>query len=878
MKKLVLNSHWLALTFVMGLVASSDVWSSPEETAASIRALNHKGETKAALEELNTIKGDAPWIQLLNAETDWHAGRFALARNHIDTISKTDLASWIAAQQLLIQIEYLEGNIEASQNAALTLLEDSPEDPIANWFLVTCYLRTGANEKAFDWTKRSLVMDENSIAYVALHADVLDAMGKFEEAKSIRESVIPMLNDASNLNVHELVAGSRALRAMSAYQAANQCIQLAQDLDITDPFMKLEKIRLYRATQGYGVAEKSVSEMVELYTSFPIGYAEWAEIQWNMKVKEEDVVALCKKALDGDPTLLDARCRLIFYALLKDNREECETLIARNFDVNKTHRPTQYLQRAMQLVTGDDRDEKAIDGDPAFASLMTKLLTAKNDYKEGLKWATAHVEAEPESGEALHNLGLAKFRTGSYVESRSLLEQSLATLPYALQTKNLLTFIDGVVENEETESQSLRVAYPANQLPLARFAEARGAQILQGPKLFDMSLNSPLRIQLCTNLNDLPVITEGIPFGCCVDPAHPALTGVVQFEDTVFLWTPEATQGSWPNYRLDEALHKGVVQALVRSATRNQSPLWLEEGIAGYAIWNETWEWAPPNLAMVVGALHSGMKLPIADLSEGYLGSRRPYYQVYAPLLIQEWTQRYGEASIQELLSKIGNGELWSSALENTFGKSMDVIDSESRASILTKYFTLAKSHDEAIIEARSLLKAGNTEEAAEIVKKAFLKNPFEQRSKSLQLDLLEAMSADGEKTDAYYQLLEATVIVNRSDADLRFQLAKWNHSKGRSEKALDYCKSAVGIRPEWNAPHRLLADIALELERPDAAYASLAVLHESRPKHVRILERLVKCARALNLEDESARWTEELKKLAPESSLLNDKHAKVVL
>jgi hypothetical protein len=859
------------------LSPSAEVWAIEDKLGEQIGQLNRKGESKAAFDMVNSIKEDSPSISLFKASTFWHAGRYAPARKWIAKISKADGEPWIGAQELLMRIEYLEGKIDACQKTALALLQDSPDNAIANRIAIISFLRSGINETALHYANQLNDAATAPISAASFRADVQEAMGNDDEAKALRQSVISMLNDSSNLTLYELVAGARALRNISAYAAANQCIQLAQDIDKTDPFMKLEKVRLYRATQGYGVAAATLKQMVDTYDTFPIGFAEWGEVLWDTKVKEEDVAAMCNNALAGDPTLLDARCRLIYYALLKDDWEACETLMAKNFEVNATHRRTQVLQRALRFLSDAESEKKIMDDDPAFARLMSKIMTAKNDYKESEKWATAHLKAEPDSGEAMYDLGVAKFRTGSYKESQSLLEQSLATLPYALQTKNLLQYIDGVVENPETESQTLKVAYPPNQLPIARFAEARGAQILsKGAKLFDMSLSGPLRIQLCNNLNDLPVITDGIPFGCCVDPAHPALTGVVRFEDTVFLWTSDATYGKWTHYRLDEALHRGVVQALVRSKTNNRSPLWLEEGIASYAVWKESKEWAPPNLGMVVGQLHKGLKLPVAGLTDGYLGSDKPFYQVYAPLLIQEWTHSYGDDAVQEWLEKIARGERWTTALESTFGKSMKEIDMEARNGILTRYYTLGKTHEEPIKEARAFFDAGKTEEAAAAIINAFQLNPYDPQSQTLQLDLVEAMKH--EKSETYYRLLEATIYVNRSDANMRFELAKWHHENNRAENALNYCKSAVGIRPEWNAPHRLLADIALELEQPDAAYASLAVLHESRPKHVKILERLVQCARALNLEDESTRWSEELRALAPNSSLLSDKQAKSTL
>ena len=860
------------LVAVVALTATPSVWSSPDDVAESIREWNRQGDWHAALSVLSAIEDDAPWAALLRAETHWHSGNLNEARDRIRDIPSTDRPFWIRAQELSIRIEYLEGNIEACQTASSKLLAAQPENPTALRFLATCYLRTGAYDRALQLAERYVESATNPISSRTLQADVLEARGDIERANTIRRSVIPILNDSSDLDTTELIAGSRALRNIGEFEAANQCIQLAQDIDITDPFMKLEKIRLYRATQGYGIAGKTAYELTQFYVSFPLAYAEWAEVKWDMRTKKEDVANLCTEALMADPTLLDARCRLIFYATLKDDHEERDALIAQNLNINPNHRRTRNLQRAAEYLAGKEEITVPIEDDPAFAKLMVNIMTAKNDYKESLRWASAYANGKPNSSDALHELGLAKFRTGAYTESRSLLERSLIAQPYALQTRNLLTYIDGIVDHAVTESGILRVGYPRGEQALARFAQARGTQILLNEsKTFNANLNRPLRIQLCNNLDDLAVITEGIPFGCCVDPAHPATTGVVNFDDAIFLWTPKATRGARPNYRWDEALHRGIVQAVVRAATNDKAPLWLQEGIAGYAIWRENQEWAPPDLGYVMGQLHRGMKLPVADLAEGFLGSRRPFYQVYAPLLIQDWTERFGHSAIQRLLAEIAHGATWTVALERALGQSIDLIDEESRSAILLRYEALSESTEEATKHARVLFDTGRPYLAALTILKALERNPYDPNAQMLVLDLLDTLSIDGDKPDTYFRLLEATLLVKRSDADARFQLANWHTENDRKDQALGYCQSAVGIRPGWLAAHRLLTDIALELDRYDVAYASLATLHEARPKHVKILENLVVCARALDMNEESTRWTQKLQVLAPQSSLVTD-------
>jgi len=261
--------------------------------------------------------------------------------------------------------------------------------------------------------------------------------------------------------------------------------------------------------------------------------------------------------------------------------------------------------------------------------------------------------------------------------------------------------------------------------------------------------------------------------------------------------------------------------------------------------------------------------LPVADLAEGYLGSRRPLYQIYAPLLIQEWSERYGHEAIQGILTEIGEGATWAGALEEVLGQSIEDIDKESRANIVARYEVLSESTQSEIDEARALLDAGKADDAAVALIGALERNPYDPSNERLIIDLLEALRVDRERSDSYFRLLDATMLARRSDADARFELAEWHFEHERYEDALNFCQSAAGIRPHWLAAHRLLSEIALKLDRNDLAYASLATLHEARPKHVQTLERLVVCARALDMTEESARWTRELEAVAPRSPVI---------
>ena len=468
----------LAMTVLVHLGAA---WAIDDKTAESIRATNRIGDTAASLRMLDEYDKTDPDVVLLRAETYWHAGSLSAARNQIDKVPRSSGAPWLAGQELLLRIDFLEGNIDACRTLANEIAKLDNKNISAHWFGALTALRTGDHSAAMLQVETLEESGNAPIVAASLRGDVLEAMGESDGARAARESVIGLLNGTTEHSLLDAVAGARALRKMEAYEAANQCIQLAQNIDRTDPFMKLEKARVYRATQGYGIAGKTLADMTKLYGNVPEVWAELAELEWDMKSKQENVVSMANRALAGDATLLDARGRLIFYALLEDDFSKAETLIASNLEINPRHRATRNYERALAVLRSDTDGMPANEENGAFAGLMSDITMAKNRYAESLRWAKRHAEIAPDSGRALHQLGLAQFRSGRIEEAQLMLERSLAAMPYALQTKNLLQYIDGVLEGEEIGSDALRVSYPKGQSAVARFVEARAAQLLAAP-------------------------------------------------------------------------------------------------------------------------------------------------------------------------------------------------------------------------------------------------------------------------------------------------------------------------------------------------------------------------------------------------------------
>jgi tetratricopeptide (TPR) repeat protein len=143
-----------------------------------------------------------------------------------------------------------------------------------------------------------------------------------------------------------------------------------------------------------------------------------------------------------------------------------------------------------------------------------------------------------------------------------------------------------------------------------------------------------------------------------------------------------------------------------------------------------------------------------------------------------------------------------------------------------------------------ALVKLGDANGARDAFRTAIVLNPLDTTENGPYAQLLSLLGE--QKTNEYYATLEQRLLVRRADPRPRMELAQWYEAQGNPEKALQYYRSAAGIRPGWVHVHRHLAPLAQNLGMLDLAHASYRVLHLEQPEDVRILEHLTECERRL--------------------------------
>ncbi len=344
----------------------------------------------------------------------------------------------------MLRADYLMGVMDSLEKRCQALLGVEPLNKAARLHLAEVLMRRGNYEEAeatLNALSDSLASD---VELLEARAALMDAWDRPDEAATLRASIETVVTTQPPLSADGLRAAAAALRARHQPQAASQCLEAALRFCPADPFLLLEKARLYLAIADTGIAAASVNNVLGRYTNAPLALNLMADIQWALRKDGTAVEALCQGALKGDPTLLDARCALIRQRLIAGMWDEATKLIAENQKLNPQHLGTQRLEGAtLQLKDGGGGEPGADDAAP-YAALVADLLAARADYTRSSAWFAQALKGGTQDGTVLKHAGLAEFRSARFDDAASLLEKAFATNPFDVGTKNMLDLLDTV--------------------------------------------------------------------------------------------------------------------------------------------------------------------------------------------------------------------------------------------------------------------------------------------------------------------------------------------------------------------------------------------------------------------------------------------------
>jgi tetratricopeptide (TPR) repeat protein len=474
---------------------------------------------------------------------------------------------------------------------------------------------------------------------------------------------VAAIADTSNDPV-EIARGARALRALGDFHGANAAYREAvsgapNDAAINTAWgdLFLEKSQKGEALKSYQIALQADANWVPAI----IGSARTLEDE-----NPPQAVVLAKRALDLNPSSVDAYVFLAGQAVDADHKEEAREALQKALAVNPSSLDAHALIAALAYV--DDKTSE-------FEAEVAKTLAIAPTYGEVYRVAgdlTAHnyrfddavvltrrgLALDPRNPRALADLGLQLLRTGDEAGARTALESSFKIDPFDTVTYNLLGMLDKVDKFTTVRDGDLILRMHPDEAPvLQEYALSLAHQALTTLSAkYEFTPRGPILIEIFPRHDDFAVRTLGLPgmigaLGAC-------------FGRVVTMDSPKARPGE---FQWEATLWHELTHVVTLQMSNQRLPRWLSEGISTYEEKRARPEWARQQDVEFVGLLDRGETIKLTDLNAAFQNPKLisiAYYQ--ASLVVDHIVSTYGHAGLRKLVRAYSAGVDTDAALKAT--------------------------------------------------------------------------------------------------------------------------------------------------------------------------------------------------------------------
>jgi tetratricopeptide (TPR) repeat protein len=682
-------------------------------------------------------------------------------------------------------------------------------------------------------------LDANDPDVVAVKARAAMARGRYDQAESMLRAVVSlaptsdaalelgllmqMLGRADAAPLLERVAilagrspepvdiarGARALRALGRLRDANGAFQTAANRAPMDPAINTAWGELFLQTEQYSEALKSFQaalEADERWTPALIGAAR-ALAEDN----PPDAVALANRALEINPSSVDAYVFLASQATDADKRADGRALLEKALAVNPSSLDARALLAAMAYV--EDRQAE-FEGEVAKVLAIAPFSEvyrvagqlAANNYRfpEAVTLTRRALELDPDNPRALTDLGTHLLRTGDEPAARVALERSFKLHPFSVVTFNLLAMMDKLDTFETITDGDFVFRMPKDEVAVLReyIIPLTHQAFDDFSKRYDFKPEGPILIEVFDKHDDFAVRNVGLPgmvgaLGAC-------------FGRVVTMDSPKALPPG--SFQWEATLWHELAHVFTIQMSNQRVPRWLTEGISAFEEKRARTEWARPNDVEFATLLNRGETIKLGELNAAFTDPRKislAYYQ--AALLVEHMVELYGDAGLGRLVRSFAQGLDTNAALKATFNTDFDALQASFDQFNERKFAAL-----------RPALEAGPKDEELQGMPLVALRAYASENPQSFlaQMALGRALRKEQQLDEAVqaFERAAALVPIGRGSNSAHAQLAEIALERKDSVSAITHFKALVAVDFDNIGAARQLAGLLREAGITDPA------------------------------------------------------------
>jgi tetratricopeptide (TPR) repeat protein len=681
-------------------------------------------------------------------------------------------------------------------------------------------------------------LDPKDPELVAVKARAAIARGRYDQAESTLRAVVPLAptseaalelgllmqmlgrGDATTLlervallaqrspDPVEVARGGRAERALGRLRDANASYQAAANRLPKDPAINTAWGELFLQTEQNSEALKSFQAVLDTddrWTPAILGAAQAVGDD-----NPPQAVALAKKALEINPSSVDAYVLLAGQATSADKREEGRELLQKALAINPSSLDAHALLAAMAYV--DDKQAefeaetvKVLAISPKYGDVFRLAgQLAANNYRfdEAVTLTRRALELDPDNASSLTALGTHLLRTGDEPAARVALDRSFKLHPYSVVTFNLLGMMDKLDTFETVRDGDFIFRMPKDEVPVLReyiIPLAHKAFEDYG-KRYNFTPKGPILIEVFNKHDDFAVRNVGLPgmvgaLGAC-------------FGRVVTMDSPKALPPG--SFQWEATLWHELAHVFTIQMSNQRIPRWLTEGVSAFEEKRARPEWARPNDLEFVTLLNRGETIKLGELNAAFTNPRTislAYYQ--GALVVEYLVQLYGDAGVAKLVRAFADGSDSDTALKSALDTDFDKLQ-----------VGFDQFVDKMFANIKPALHAG----------------PKDEELQEMPLLALRAYAAENPGNFAAQMALGGAL---RKDAQL--------------DEAVEAFERAAKLVPQArgaNSPHAQLAEIALSRDDKPRAIVELQALVNVDFDNVQAARRLAALLRETKVTD----------------------------
>ena len=405
-----------------------------------------------------------------------------------------------------------------------------------------------------------------------------------------------------------------------------------------------------------------------------------------------DIVA---RVLRFNPNFVDAHVFLAELDLDDENVNDARAALGRALDVNPSSLEARSLLAAIAYLEDahdafDAEVQRVLAINPHYSGVYRvagEQAARHYRFDEAVTLTRRALELDPTDGRAHAELGMHLLRTGDERGARETLDTAFRLDPYDVVTYNLLGLLDTLDRFVTVEDGPIVMRMDRDEAPILREQAMPLAQeaLRTLAARYGVTPAAPILVEIFPRHDDFAVRNLGLPgmigaLGAC-------------FGRVVTLDSPRARPPgtfSWQATLWHEMAHVVTLQL-----SKQRVPRWLTEGISVYEERRARPGWGREMQFSFVEAMQEGTVLPLAELNSGFSNPETialAYYQ--ASLVVQHIVESRGEEALRALLRAYGDGLDTEKAIQQALGEGMPQLQASFDAALERQFATIRAALD----------------------------------------------------------------------------------------------------------------------------------------------------------------------------------------